>query len=512
MNLTSPCMKLAIILTVLLGVLSQAVFLSAQTIIIQPTNQVVLLGSNTTFTVSVSGGGNLSYQWQLNGTNIQNNTVSTIAGSGPGGQFAYGFSGDGGMGTNAEMHYPDGVTVDGYGNVFIADLWNHRIRKVATNGIIITVAGNGVPGSAGNGGAANNANLNNPMGLALDKVGNLFIADYVNGCVRKVDINGFISTVTNSFYGGCEDVAVDALGNIFASYSVGLIVKFTTNGVAKIVAGGGTNYYGNGIKATNAVLDNPTAVKTDAFGNLFIVERQAYRVRKVDTNGVITLIAGFRGNSGPNYAGYDGDGGPATNATLSYPNGLAISANGNIFIADSQNQCIRMVDTNGIITTVVGNGVGRFDDGPVNLQYPQALALDPAGNLFIADMWNQRIRKVAFAGLPVLTINNANSNNAGDYSVIVTGSSGSVTSSVVTLAVLISQPLITTTIFNNDQFQLSFNSITNVNYATQYSTNLTHWLPLESSVGTGIPLTVTDTNTMTSQQRFYRIVLTPPIP
>jgi hypothetical protein len=423
-------MKL-IVLAAALRSLFQATILSAQTIVTQPTNQVVLVGSNATFAVTVSGSGYFSYQWRFNGSNIPNNIITTIAGSGPGGQFAWGFSGDSGAATNAEMHYPDGVAVDAQGNVFIGDLWNHRIRKVGTNGIITTVAGNGVQGSAGNGGAATNANINEPMGVALDASGNLFIAEYGNGWVRKLNTNGIITTVTNSSYGSCADVAVDTSGNIFAAYASGLIVTFNSNGVARIVAGGGTNYFGNGIQATNASLSVPAAVAVDTLGNIFIAERQAHRIRKIDTNGIITLIAG----NNTNIEGYSGDGGAATNAQLNFPNGLDVAANGNVFIADSYNHRIRVVDTNGIITTVAGGGVGNFSDGPAYLQYPQAVALDPAGNLFIADMLNQRVRKAAFAGFPTLTISSATTNNAGDYSVIITGASGSVTSSVVSLVV-----------------------------------------------------------------------------
>jgi sugar lactone lactonase YvrE len=434
MNHILAWMRLCIF-AVILGTLSKVTILSAQTIITQPTNQVVLLGSNTTFSVSVAESGLFSYQWQFNGSNIPNNTIVTIAGSGPSGQFAGDFSGDGGMATNSRLNYPDGITVDAQGSVFFADLYNQRIRKVGTSNIITTVAGNGVQGGAGNGGAAINANLSQPMGVAVDGVGNLFIADYANGAARRVDTNGLISTLPNSSRGRCADVAADAVGNIFAVYASGSIVKFASNGVAKIIGGGGTNYLSDGIQATNADLLNPVSIAVDSRGNIFVAERGGHHVRKIDTNGIITSIAGIFDSGGNSIGGFSGDGGAATNATLYFPNGLDVDAKGNVFIADSYNHRIRMVDTNGIITTVAGGGFEYFSEGPAYFQYPQAVALDAVGNIFVADMWNQRIRKVAYAGLPVLTINNVTTNNAGNYSVIITGSSGSVTSSIVSLVV-----------------------------------------------------------------------------
>jgi sugar lactone lactonase YvrE len=430
MNQILVWMKL-VILIVLFGAMSWATNLSAQVITTQPTNQVVLVGSNATFAVAVSGSSYFSYQWQFNGSNIPNNTIITIAGSGPGGASTGTFSGDGGAATNAGLNYPDGVTIDTQGNVFISDAANYRVRKVGINGILTTIAGNGIQGSGGNGGAATSANLSVPIGLASDANENLYIAEAQNGWVRKVDTNGIITTLTNSSYGSCFDVAVDNIGNIFACYRTingnsGIIVKFNTNGASKIVAGGGTNYNDYAMQATNAGLYTPEGVAVDTLGNIFIAESQGSRIRKVDSNGIITTIAGVF-----DIQGHSGDYGAATNATLNFPNHVAIDQNGNIFISDGDNNCIRMIDTNGIITTVTG----YFSDGPTSFQTPRAVACDAVGNLFVADSLNERIRKVALAGLPTLSINDVTTNNAGNYSVIITGTSGSVTSSVVSLVV-----------------------------------------------------------------------------
>ena len=181
-------------------VLFLATRLPAQTITTQPTNQIVIVGGNTTFSVTVSGTGPFGYQWQFNGTNLQyNNVINTIAGNGN-----QSTSGDGGAATNAGLSVFD-LAVDAVGNLFIADNYNNRIRKVATNGIITTVAGNGTYSFSGDGGAATNAALSNPNGVAVDVMGNLFIADNYHNRIRKVDTNGIITTVAgngNQFYSG----------------------------------------------------------------------------------------------------------------------------------------------------------------------------------------------------------------------------------------------------------------------------------------------------------------------
>src|ERR1035438_7874223 len=168
----------------------------------QPTNSsvTVMVGSNVSFAASVAGTGPFSYQWQLNGTNLPNGIITTVAGNG-----LWGYSGDGGAATNAKLYYPYCVAVDATGNLVIADSENSRIRKVGNNGIITTVAGDGGAGYSGDGGAATNAALYYPGGVAVDVTGNLFIADSVNQRIRKVSTNGIITTVagngTNGYSG-----------------------------------------------------------------------------------------------------------------------------------------------------------------------------------------------------------------------------------------------------------------------------------------------------------------------
>ncbi len=413
----------------------------------QPTNQVSVQGSNVVFSVSVSGIGPFTYQWQFNGTNIPNSIITTVAGNG-----TSGYSGDGGPATNAELLGPN-VAVDTTGDLFIADWSNNRVRKVDINGIITTVAGNGIGGFFGDGGAATNAELYYVGGVAVDTGGNLFITDCSNARVRKVGPNGIISTVagngkwgfagdggaaTNAelYFNNYPDLAVDAAGNLFfADVENNRIRKVGTNGIITTVAGNGTaGYSGDGGAATNAELSFPNSVAVDAAGNMFIADFGNNVIRKVGTNGIITTVAGN------GTAGYSGNGGAATNAELYYPLGVVVDTVGNLFIADTYNNVIREAATNGIITTVAGNSTyGYFGDGgpatDASLRSAWGVTVDSSGNLYIADFGNRRIRKVTNTQGPSLTLNDVTAANGGNYRVVVTGLGGSVTSSVVNLTI-----------------------------------------------------------------------------
>jgi RHS repeat-associated protein len=331
--------------------------------------------------------------------------IDTVAGNG-----TTSYSGDDGPATSASLASPKGVAVDATGDFFIADVRHHRIRKVDINGIITTVAGNGTFGYSGDNGPATSASLASPNGVAVDATGNIFIADTYNHRIRKVDTNGIITTVAgNGTYGYSgdngpainaglfypNDVAVDTAGNLFIADTVNYrIRKVDTNGIITTVAGnGGQNSSGDDGPATSAKLYNPIGVAVDTAGNLFITNYRIHRVRKVDTNGIITTVAGN------GTYGYSGDNGPATNAQLFTPTGITVDTIGNLFIADTVNNCIRKVDTNGVITTVAGNGTRSYsgDNGPATsagLSQPWDIAVDASGNLFIADYLNYRMRKV----------------------------------------------------------------------------------------------------------------------
>ncbi len=271
-----------------------------------------------------------------------NGIINTFAGNSSGG-----FSGDGGPAVAAELYYPSGVATDAMGNVYIADAANNRIRMVTTAGIISTIAGSGPIGNGagaynGDGGPATSAQLNFPIGVAIDTVGNIYIADCHNGAVRKVNTAGIISTVATSLdsYGTIVSIATDALGNVYfndCTTTQYLIRKINTSGSINIVAYGNTGYSGDGGPATAANLNYPQGLTTDAQGNLYIADKGNYRIRVVDTAGIINTFAG-NGTFGNN-----GDGGPATAAELYEPYGLGTDALGHIYMTDYYVSRIRIL-------------------------------------------------------------------------------------------------------------------------------------------------------------------------
>jgi sugar lactone lactonase YvrE len=486
----------------------------------QPVSQSIVYGQNAVFTMTATGPGPLTYQWLFNATNLPNGIITTVAGTN-----GSGFSGDGGAATNAKLSSPHGVALDAYGDLFIADYGNNRIREVNTNGIIMTVAGTNSFGLSGDGGAATNAKLSSPFGVAVDAYGNLFIADSVNNRIREVNTNGIIMTVagtnndgfsgdggmaTNASLSSPDGLAVDAYGNLFISDSGNVRIReVTTNGIIMTVAGTSSGgFSGDGGAATNATLSSPQGVAVDAYGDLFIADSGNNRIRKINTNGIIMTVAGT------NSAGFSGDGGAATNAKLFSPYGVAADAYGNLFVADRINSRIRKVNTNGIITTVAGtNSSGFSGDGGAatnaKLSSPYGVAVDAYGNLFIADTGNARIRKVAIQG-PILPVVNVTAANAGNYQAIITGAYGSVTSSVVALTVVL-PPITPTFTSSNGTFNLTWGAVSNLTYQLQYNLDLTttNWVNL------GSPITATNGSISTADiigsdtQRFYRVLLSP---
>lgn len=334
--------------------------------------------------------------------------ITTVAGNG-----GLGSDGDGGPATSASLFFPISIALSPSGALFITDE-SSRVRKVDGKGIITTAAGNGCRGFTGDGGLAINACLGEASTVAVDSAGNLLIGDGEANRIRMVDKAGVIRTIAGNGefgFGGDGGPASEALfflptaaiannaGNLLvADNGNHRIRRVDTAGTITTLAGiGGFNFSGVGGAAVFGTLSDLTFMVTDASGNLIFSQSGSGKVRKLDTQGFLTTVAG----NGTMFA-FSGDGGPAVNAAIS-PAGLAIDAAGNLLIADSFNNRIRKVDTNGIITTIAGTGVAGFfgNGGPATaaeFNQPLGIALDAAGNLFVADSGNSVIRKIDVSG------------------------------------------------------------------------------------------------------------------
>lgn len=330
--------------------------------------------------------------------------ILTIAGNG-----TYGFAGDGGSAGTAEFANPWGLCVDGNGNVYVADLWNYRIRKIASGGQISTVAGNGNTSYSGDGGLAIKAQLNGPQAVAVDSSGNVYIADTANNRVRQVTPKGVINTIAGTGSAGStgdngpgpsaqlsvpRGIAVDAKGNVYvADTGNNRIRVIAPNGIITPYAGSGTGgFSGDGGAATSASLNEPQGLALDASGNLYIADFANGRVREVTANGIISTLAGN------GVAGYSGDGGPATLAAINGPSAVAVDSSGNVYIADTNGDRIREV-SGGTITTIAGTGGDGYSGENVRastslISAPRGIAVDGAGNVYFGDSLS-RIVKVS---------------------------------------------------------------------------------------------------------------------
>ncbi len=352
--------------------------------------------------------------------------MTLVAGTG-----SAGYSGDTGPAVKATLRIPAGLAVDDKGNVYIADRENHVVRRVDEKGIITTIAGTGTAGFSGDGGPATQAQLNLPSGIALDNKGNIFIADRSNNRVRKIDANGVISTYAgngDTGYSGDAGpavkarvdrpfgVATDDKGNLFiADRGNNRIRKVNPEGIITTVGGdGGFFFIGDNGPAYRASIAGPTGVAVDKKGNIYIADRNNNRIRVIDSQGMIRTIAGTGQQD------YNGDSELARDTNLHLPFGVAVEPDGSLLVIDRSHYRIRRIDLKkGTIETVAGNGKKQFagDGGPATgavLNFPHGMVVDKDGNLLFSDKGHYRIRKISPQGIIQTIAGNSTRGNVGN--------------------------------------------------------------------------------------------------
>ncbi|MCH8311832.1 MAG: hypothetical protein IID17_02465 [Nitrospinae bacterium] len=356
----------------------------------------------------------------------KNGMITRFAGTGESG-----YSGDGGPALEATLKIPAGLLTDNKGNVYIADRENHVVRMVNRKGIITTIAGNGTAGFSGDGGPAVKASLNFPSGLALDSKGNLYISDRSNNRIRMVNRKGIINTYAGNGedgYGGDSGpalkaridrpfgLAIDKKDNLYiADRRNNRIRKINPSGIITTVAGdGGFFYMGDNGPAYRASIAGPTGVAVDDKGNIYIADRNNNRIRVVDKQGMIRTIAGTGQQD------YNGDSELSRDTNLYLPFGVAVDKKGRLLIIDRSHYRIRRIDPiKGKVETLAGNGRKNFagDGGPAtgaNLNFPHGIAVDKKGNIIFSDKGHYRIRKISPSGIIQTIAGNGNRGNVGD--------------------------------------------------------------------------------------------------
>ena len=331
--------------------------------------------------------------------------MSSVAGNG-----SYGYTGDGGQATSAELKAPRGFVLDAAGNIYIADTGNNVIRKVTLAGVISTVAGNGTSSSSGDGGPATSAGIWQPTSVVFNSAGDMFISQMIGSEVREVTPSGAIyafagngtpgysgdgGPATSAQIGIVAGLAVDAAGDLFFGDSTNNVIReINTAGIISTVVGNGSHgYSGDDGLATGAELNEPVGIAFNSTGDMFIADSGNNVIREVTPSGIITTVVGTGAG------GYLGDGGPATSAELNSPVDVACDALGDLFISDTGNKVVREVSHSGIISTLAGTGIsgGSGNSGPsgaAQLRTPRSLAFNSAGDLLIADSNNNEIREL----------------------------------------------------------------------------------------------------------------------
>lgn len=340
---------------------------------------------------------NLTNGYTVNSNGIAaspyNGLTTTLAGSGSSGAAD-------GTGTTASFNNPFSVAADAFGNIYVADQFNHKIRKITTSGVVTTLAGSGVAGAAD--GTTTAASFWSPGAIAVDAFGNVYVADTFNNKIRKISAAGVVTTLAGSGTSGAADgtgaaasfnnpygIAVDVSGNVYVGDTGNKkIRKVTASGMVTTLAGSGVagSADGTGIAAS---FNSPAGVSADISGNVYVADRSNNNIRKVTADGVVTTLAGS-GAAGT----ADGAG---TVASFSTPFGVATDAAGNVYVGDTYNQKIRKITAGGVVTTLAGSGsIGATDatGAATSFYYPSGITVDASGNVYAADSGNNKIRKI----------------------------------------------------------------------------------------------------------------------
>jgi len=320
-----------------------------------------------------------------------------------------------GTASAARFSYPHGVAVDSAGNVYVADTDNYTIRKVTPGGLVTTLAGlAGNPGSAD--GTGGTAQFFGPAAVAVDNAGNVYVADTWNNTIRKVTPGGVVTTLAGlAGSSGSADgpggaarfyqpygVAVDSAGNVYvADTDNHTIRKMTPGGVVTTLAGLAGNWGSADSAASEARFNYPTGVAVDSAGNVYVADARNCTIRKVTPDGVVTTLAGLAGGSGTN----DGTGNAARFLS---PSAVAVDSAGNVYVADTYSYTIRKVTPVGVVTTLAGRGEGSADGtgSAARFYWPDGVAVDSAGNVYVADTWNNTIRigRIACPDAPTIDL------------------------------------------------------------------------------------------------------------
>jgi sugar lactone lactonase YvrE len=344
-------------------------------------------------------------------------TIITIAGTG-----VTGYKGDNGPATACKFYQPTFLCIDASGNLLISDYANNVIRKINNKGVITTIAGTGTEGYKGDNGLAISAELGGPIGIAVDAIGNIYFSDFDNQVIRKINTSGIISTIAGTGVTGYSGdngpaivaklygpygIAIDETGNIYFPEGENHCVrKITSSGIITTIAGNGTfGFSGDNGPATKAEFKYPGGIALGSGGDIYVSDYANHVIRKINATGIITTFAGT------GTVGNTGDNGAATNAELWGPNGVYVDKEGNIYVTDNYANVVRKINSSGIITTIAGNGTQGYsgDNGPATtaqLYNPNDIAINGAGNIFIAEVANNIIRKITYHPEGVSNVNN----------------------------------------------------------------------------------------------------------